>query len=72
MRIHPNVIRPMNFQALLTGIGLNENLEIALAQLLQAKRRSKEIGTAPRVTLIDDFIISEFAWAMKTIENYAL
>lgn len=69
MRMHPSIIPPMNFQELLTGIDLNENLEMALSQLLKAKRWSKEIGTAPRVTVIDNFITSEFSWAKKAIKT---
>ena len=69
MRMHPNVIPPMNFQALLDGIDLPADLTDALQDLLLAKSRSKEIGTAPRVDIIDAFIVSEFDWAREAVKS---
>ena len=69
MRIHPAIIPPMNFQELLSGIDLNDELTSALNDLLLAKSRSKEIGKAPRVAIIDTFIQAEFDWAREAVKT---
>ena len=63
MRLRPDQIPPMNFQELVAGTDLSAELIAALADLLIAKSRSKEIGEAPRVPVIDEFIEAEFDWA---------
>lgn len=69
MRMHPDVIPPMNFQELLAGIDLNAELIGALEDLLHAKSKSKEIGEAPRIDIIDAFIAAEFDWARKAVKT---
>lgn len=69
MRLHPTIIPPMNFQELLAGIKLSEELTTALNDLLIAKSKSKEIGKAARVEIIDDFITREFDWAKETVKS---
>lgn len=69
MRLHPETIPPMNFQELLAGIDLDEKLVAALNSLLLAKSRSKEIGEAPRVQVVDEFIVSEFDWAREAVKT---
>lgn len=69
MRMHPDVIPPMNFQELLNGVNLNVDLTSALEDLLHAKSKSKEIGEAPRVDIIDEFIVSEFNWAREAVKS---
>ncbi|MGB0905851.1 MAG: nucleotidyltransferase domain-containing protein [Maricaulaceae bacterium] len=69
MRMHPEVIPPMNFQALLKGIDFDATLTGALNDLLLAKSKSKEIGQAPRVDVIDAFITSEFDWARERVKT---
>ena len=69
MRLHPELIPPMNFQQLLAGIELGEALTNELNALLLAKSRSKEIGEAPRVPVIDEFIVSEFEWAKEAVKS---
>lgn len=71
MRMYPDIIPPMNFQKLLKGIDLNIELINALENLLHAKSKSKEIGEAPRVDIIDEFIISEFDWAREAVKSIA-
>lgn len=66
VRMYPDRIPPMNFQQMLEGLDLSSGLVNALAELLEAKSRSKEIGLARRVTVIDDFIESELALARAT------
>ena len=69
MRLHPTIIPPMNFQDLLAGIDLSDTLTNALNELLLAKSRSKEIGEAPRVAIIDTFITEEFDWAREAVKS---
>jgi len=69
MRMHPDVIPPMNFQELLRGVNLDIALTTALEALLHAKSKSKEIGEAPRVEIIDAFIVSEFDWAREAVKS---
>lgn len=69
MRLHPKIVPPMNFQELLAGINLDAELTAALEALLLAKSKSKEVGLAPRVSCIDDFITSEFAWARDAVKT---
>lgn len=69
MRLHPSLIPPMNFQELLKGIDLDAKLTAALNALLLAKSRSKEIGQAPRVEIIDEFITREFDWAREAVKT---
>lgn len=69
MRLHPTIIPPMNFQDLLAGIDLSDTLTNALNELLLAKSRSKEIGEAPRVAIIDAFITEEFDWAREAVKS---
>jgi len=69
IRLHPNTPAPMNFQALVRGCNLDANLRSALDALLLAKSKSKEVGFAPRVAVIDAFIISEFDRAREAVKT---
>ena len=65
IRLHPESIPPMNFQELVAGINLPSGLVTELNNLLIQKSRSKEVGEAIRIPVIDDFITSEFTWARE-------
>lgn len=69
MRLRPDTLPPMNFQDLLVGIDLNSDLITDLTALLFAKSHSKEVGLAPRVASIDNFITSEFDWAREAVKT---
>jgi len=69
MRLNPEIIPPMNFHELLSGINLDDGLTKALEELLLAKSQSKEIGTAARVDIIDEFIVLEFDWAREAVKS---
>ena len=66
LRMNPELAPPMNFQELMNGTDIPAGLQSVLLDLLEAKSRSKEIGEAPRIGEIDDFITSELAWAKQT------
>ena len=63
IRMRPDDIPPMNFEALLAGIDLDEPLAEELRELLVRKSKSKELGEAARIPRIDQFVNAEFAWA---------
>jgi len=65
IRAHPDVTPPMNFQELAAGVDLAPELVEQLDVLLERKSRSKELGEAARIAVIDDFITEEFAWARE-------
>lgn len=69
MRLHPDTIPPMNFQALSEGCDLSAELSAELKQLLIAKSKSKELGKSSRVKVIDDFIEEEFSWAREAVKT---
>ncbi len=64
-RMHPEVIPPMNFQALMDGTDLNTDVTKRLAHLLEEKSKSKEMGDGSREPLIDDLVMSEFSQARE-------
>ncbi|WP_427454355.1 nucleotidyltransferase domain-containing protein [Litorimonas sp. WD9-15] len=69
LRTHPDIIPPMNFQALMNGLDLTNELKSEIQALIEAKSRAKEIGLAPRVTVVDDFIKAEINWAKGTVSK---
>ncbi|MBI1233258.1 MAG: nucleotidyltransferase domain-containing protein [Alphaproteobacteria bacterium] len=67
IRTNPDVMPPMNFQQLMAGVDVPEAVEHAVLELLEAKQKTKELGLAARVPVIDDFVTKEFGNA-KTFE----
>lgn len=66
---HPTIVPPMNFQDLVAGLDLPEVLNSSLQDLLVRKSQSKELGSAPRIPIIDEFILSSFDRARRmTVE----
>lgn len=63
LRLRPDSAPPMNFQALMAGTDVPQALQVRLLDLLAAKSRTKELGLAPRVPEIDEFVTGEFDWA---------
>ncbi len=59
----------MNLQDLVAGTNLPSGLVTELEKLLIQKSRSKEVGEAPRIPAIDDFITSEFTWAREAVNE---
>jgi len=65
LRMHPDTVPPMNFQKLMAGVDLDADLTEQLEILLRAKAKTKELGTAARIGLLDDFILDEFEIARE-------
>ena len=72
VRMHPEIIPPMNFQDLMAGVDLPRDLTEELRDLLRAKAETKELGTGARNPRLDKFIVEEFDKAReltKTIQS---
>lgn len=69
LRMHPDVQPPMNFQDLMAGVDLADDLMVELNQLLRAKAETKELGTSTRIAFLDEFIVSEFELARERAKD---
>ncbi len=69
LRLNPDIMPPMNFHDLKDGIGLPDDLTSELDILLEKKSRSKELGQAEPIKLIDQFLDAEFAWAEEAVKE---
>lgn len=65
LRLRPGSIPPMNLHALCAGVDLDAAAEAEIARLLVLKARSREIGTGPRIPVLDRLIAEEFDWARR-------
>lgn len=63
LRMNPTEIPPMNFQALIAGVELDENIAVQVEHLLELKTQSRETGLSRRWPDLDAFIHSELRWA---------
>ncbi len=69
LRMNPYDLPPMNFFDLKNGIDLDGDLIGHLDELLQRKSESKELGEAPGIKVVDDFIVAEFDWAEQAVKS---
>lgn len=69
LRMHPNTTPPMNFQELMAATNLSDALTEQLLTLLRAKAATKELGTASRIPMLDDFAQSEFSVARERVKD---
>lgn len=65
LRMHPQTVPPMNFQAMMAGSDLPANITAKLQVLLRAKAETKELGAASRIEVLDEFVSSEFDLARQ-------
>lgn len=63
LRAHPEGIPPMNLAALLDGIAVPDAVRAAIDSLLARKRVSSEMGAAPPIAAIEQWIADELAAA---------
>lgn len=68
LRMNPTEIPPMNFFDLKHGIDLGADVTEHLDELLRKKGDSKELGEAPSIKVVDDFISAEFDWAEQAVK----
>jgi len=69
LRMNPDILLPMDFHGLKDGINLPDDLTAELDILLEKKSRSKELGEAEPIKLIDQFLNAEFSWAEKAVKE---
>jgi len=70
LRMNPDDIPPMNFQALMAGVDLPLDLTGELEALIAAKAKTKEIGYGARNPLIDKFVVEEFEKAEALTKTF--
>lgn len=63
MRLHPQDVPPMNVQALVEDLALNEPVVDAIGDLIKRKSTMKEKERIARIGVIDDLMKAEFEWA---------
>lgn len=71
LRLQPDLLPPMNLQALIEGLDLDRATTDRIADLLAAKALAKEIGTGARIEEIDHLILTEFDMARTATEGPA-
>lgn len=69
LRMHPATPPPMNFYDLKEGVDLSVDLSECLDDLLDKKSKTKEMGMAPAIKIIDDFVLNEFAQVPDKLEE---
>ncbi len=69
LRLNSGSLPPMNFHDLKDGIDLPVDLATELDILLEKKSRSKELGKAEPIKLINQFLDAEFAWANNAVKE---
>ena len=60
LRLHPDSIPPMNLQTLIDGLDLDAGTTAKIAEMLEQKSRSRELGNGPRIDEVDELIAAEF------------
>lgn len=69
LRLQPDLLPPMNLQALIERLDLDRETTSRIADLLEAKAMAKEIGTGARIAEIDRLILSEFDLARSAKDD---
>lgn len=63
IRSNPDMLPPMNFQALIEGTDVSKTAQNLISDLLAAKAKASEVGVGKRIPLLDTLIVDELAWA---------
>ncbi|MBX2856274.1 MAG: nucleotidyltransferase domain-containing protein [Rhodobacteraceae bacterium] len=63
LRMNPCTIPPMNFHELMSGVDLPSNQAVLIQDLLEKKLASREMGEAPRIRQLEEFVLAEFEQA---------
>ena len=67
VRACPNLLPPMNFQALIHGTNVSADLKSKISELLASKAKASELGTGERMPMIDNLILDELRWAEENL-----
>jgi len=66
MRLHPDVIPPMNIQALIEKLEIDPSIVAIIEDLIRRKSTLDERENFHRIEALDKFITEEFEWAENT------
>lgn len=66
VRMNPDTLPPMNFQALVDGTEISQDIRKPIAELLRKKSVASEVGLGARLYELDELITQEFNWAVET------
>jgi hypothetical protein len=69
LRTHPDGIPPMNLASLLNGIAVPAAVRTAIDTLLARKRETSELGTAPPISAVEEWISDQLAEAETYCAN---
>ncbi len=67
LRLHPGRRPPMQLQALMASTDLADAVSQTIDRLVETKRRTREMGSGPRIAVLDRLIRTEVAAAAKLI-----
>ena len=70
VRMRPDEIPPMNFQDLMAGVELDAVLTEELRRLLIAKSETNQLGFAPRIPVLDRFVLDEYEKAKQVLPDF--
>ncbi|MEM9668663.1 MAG: nucleotidyltransferase domain-containing protein [Pseudomonadota bacterium] len=70
LRMHSDKVPPMNFQDLMAGVDLDADLTEELRRLLLAKSQTNELGFAPRIPILDAFVLDEYEKAKQAAPEF--
>jgi len=54
---------PMNFHELMAGVDIPKPVKSEINRLLDIKTSTAELGTGPRINVLEDFLITQINWA---------
>jgi predicted nucleotidyltransferase len=69
LRVHGGQRPPMNLQALMEGTDLPAATIKVITQLVAAKSRTRELGSGPRIPVLDRLIAAEIASATGSVAD---
>lgn len=69
LRARPNDPVPMDLPTLTSGIDLPTDVSNILDEMLEQKLKSKELGSGPRLALLDDFVSEEIEKTRAVLEH---
>ena len=65
---HRDDLPPMNFQELMAGVEIPALVKNEIDRLLKIKTSTAELGTGPRIPVLEEFLTEQIDWA-KSQDN---
>ena len=60
---------PMNFQTLMAGVDIPKPVSDEIDRLLEIKTSTAELGTGPRIRVLEDFLTTQIDWAKSQVST---